>query len=197
MSNVVGTRRTLPKNTAITLIALVITVIVLLVLVGVTLNAVLGPNGIIPKASWAKFMNNLFHVEEQEKLVSFEQEVEERTKEGKRYEIADLDTSKVKYKEPEEKAEDKMNSKNTYYKIKGNRLSNKELEKIESLKLTIIEVEKTEDFSDNNEKLQFYEVDKKEIKVDVKEDYIINIASGKVYQYKAHKQNGLTISLLI
>ena len=42
------------SNAAITLIALIITVIVLLILAGVTLNMVIGENGIIRKAQLAK-----------------------------------------------------------------------------------------------------------------------------------------------
>jgi len=42
------------KENGITLIALVITIIVLIILAGVSINLVLGDNGIITKAKWAK-----------------------------------------------------------------------------------------------------------------------------------------------
>ena len=42
------------KNTGITLIALVITIIVLLILAGVSISAVMGKNGIVAKAQKAK-----------------------------------------------------------------------------------------------------------------------------------------------
>ena len=54
MSNVVGVGpRTTRNNSAITLVALVITIIVLLILSAVTLNMILGENGIITKAKQA------------------------------------------------------------------------------------------------------------------------------------------------
>ncbi|MFR5683164.1 MAG: hypothetical protein ACLUD1_03680, partial [Clostridia bacterium] len=42
------------QNQGITLVALVITIIVLLILAGITLSMVLGPNGIIDRAKQAK-----------------------------------------------------------------------------------------------------------------------------------------------
>ncbi len=48
----------LMSNSAVTLIALVLTIIVLLILAGITLNMVLGENGIINKASMAKQKTN-------------------------------------------------------------------------------------------------------------------------------------------
>ncbi|MFR5682706.1 MAG: type II secretion system protein [Clostridia bacterium] len=44
----------LKKQNGITLVALVITIIVLLILAGITLSMVLGPNGIIGRAQEAK-----------------------------------------------------------------------------------------------------------------------------------------------
>ena len=46
-------QRNNPKNTGITLIALIITIIILLILAGVTINFVLGENGILNKAKYA------------------------------------------------------------------------------------------------------------------------------------------------
>lgn len=45
------------KNKGITLIALVITIIVLLILAGVTINTLFGQNGIMQKANKAKIEN--------------------------------------------------------------------------------------------------------------------------------------------
>ncbi len=52
------------SNTAITLIALIITIIVLLILAGVTLNMVMGENGIFGKANIAKENTNLNSAQE-------------------------------------------------------------------------------------------------------------------------------------
>ena len=56
------------SNTAITLIALIITIIVLLILAGVTLNMVIGENGLFGKANIAKEKNNLSSAQEILKL---------------------------------------------------------------------------------------------------------------------------------
>ena len=45
------------KQKGITLIALVITIIVMLVLAGVSINAIVGENGILSKAQSAKFLS--------------------------------------------------------------------------------------------------------------------------------------------
>ena len=56
------------NNSAITLVALVITVIVLLILAGVTLNMLMGENGIIAKAQLAKEKTNEAQQVEEEQL---------------------------------------------------------------------------------------------------------------------------------
>ena len=73
-TNVVGGRRgrrplQVPdSNVGITLIALIITIIVLLILVGVTLNMVMGEDGIINKAQLAKEKTNEAQKDEEEQL---------------------------------------------------------------------------------------------------------------------------------
>ena len=59
----------------VTLIALVITIIVLLILAGVVLNTVLGNDGIIAKAQLAREKTNQAQREEQEKLNELENEL--------------------------------------------------------------------------------------------------------------------------
>ena len=56
------------SNSAITLIALIITIIVLLILAGVTLNMIMGENGIIGKANQAKEKTNDSNIDEKVKL---------------------------------------------------------------------------------------------------------------------------------
>lgn len=73
-TNVVGSRRgrrplqVQDSNVGITLIALIITIIVLLILAGVTLNMVMGENGIINKAQLAKEKTNEAQKDEEEQL---------------------------------------------------------------------------------------------------------------------------------
>ncbi len=66
------------KNTrGITLIALVITIIVLLILAGVTIAALSGDNGILKRAAEAKEQTNQKNDEETEKLAGYESTIEQ------------------------------------------------------------------------------------------------------------------------
>ena len=59
----------LRKNRGITLIALVITIIVLLILAGVTIAWVVGDNGIISRSNEAKNTTNKKKLQDVEKLI--------------------------------------------------------------------------------------------------------------------------------
>lgn len=63
------------KNNGITLIALVITIIILLILAGITLAIVAGDNGILGKAQIAKDRTETAQMEEDNKLKELEQTV--------------------------------------------------------------------------------------------------------------------------
>ncbi len=68
------------SNTAITLVALVITIIVLLILAGVTLNMVIGENGIFGKANNAKNKTEIAQYEEELRMCVLEIQTDEATK---------------------------------------------------------------------------------------------------------------------
>lgn len=73
-----------PKsNLAITLIALIITIIVLLILAGVTLNMVIGKNGIFGKASNAKSKTEIAQYEEELQLCILEIQADKTSKNEK------------------------------------------------------------------------------------------------------------------
>ncbi len=65
------------SNKGITLIALVITIIVLLILAGVTIAALSGDNGILKRAAEAKEQTNQKNDEETEKLAGYESTIEQ------------------------------------------------------------------------------------------------------------------------
>ena len=67
------------KNQGITLIALVITVIVLLILAGVTIATLTGDNGILTRAQQAKNETEQAEKEEKEKLGDMEDTINEYT----------------------------------------------------------------------------------------------------------------------
>ena len=70
-------------NSAITLIALIITIIVLLILAGVTLNMVIGKNGIFGKASNAKSKTEIAQYEEELQLAILELQADKTSKNEK------------------------------------------------------------------------------------------------------------------
>ena len=65
------------SNSAITLIALIITIIVLLILAGVTLNMLMGENGIINKAQLAKEKTNQAQEQEKDDIKNLENKMDE------------------------------------------------------------------------------------------------------------------------
>ena len=62
-------KQNLRKNSGITLIALVLTIVVLLILAGVSISAVFGRNGIIDKTNEAKYLTKLREYEEKVTLI--------------------------------------------------------------------------------------------------------------------------------
>ena len=68
------------SNSAITLIALIITIIVLLILAGVTLNMVMGDSGIFSKANQAKNKTEVAQYEEELRMCVLEIQADEATK---------------------------------------------------------------------------------------------------------------------
>ena len=70
----------LKSNLGITLIALIITIIVLLILAGITLNMVIGENGIFAKATNAKNKTEVAQYEEELRMSVLEMQTDEATK---------------------------------------------------------------------------------------------------------------------
>ena len=66
------------ENRAITLIALVVTVIVLLVLAGVSISMLAGQNGVLTRAANAKIKTDEAEKKENEKMQRYEQTIDER-----------------------------------------------------------------------------------------------------------------------
>ena len=67
------------SNTAITLVALIITIIVLLILAGITLNMVIGENGIFAKANNAKNKTEVAQYEEELRMSVLEMQTDSAT----------------------------------------------------------------------------------------------------------------------
>ncbi len=74
-----GNLKSKKSNKGITLLALVISIIVLLIIAGVTLSVTLGPNGVIQRAKDTDFATEKAFVEEQLKLKAAENSVQQYT----------------------------------------------------------------------------------------------------------------------
>lgn len=74
-------KQKIKSKSGITLVALVVTIVVLLILAGVSINLVLGNNGIITQAKKAKKETNQADEDEQTKLNSAADYIDEMTKE--------------------------------------------------------------------------------------------------------------------
>ena len=80
------------SNSAITLVALVITIIVLLILAGVTLNMVIGENGMFGKANTASENTKIANAKEIIRLAVLENEVYKNTNDSRAKSDSDLQT---------------------------------------------------------------------------------------------------------
>lgn len=67
------------RNKGITLISLVVTIIILIILAGISINMILGENGILTMAKKAKENMELAMAEEQEKLEELEKQMSDKT----------------------------------------------------------------------------------------------------------------------
>jgi len=77
------------NKSGITLIALVVTIIVLLLLAGISIQMLSGDNGILPRAGQAKEMTDIAQVEEEARLIYMESMIDYNTKQGA---LENLDT---------------------------------------------------------------------------------------------------------
>ena len=102
MSNVPSSNIQGPtSNTAITLVALVITIIVLLILAGITINMVVGENGIFAKATGAKNKTEVAQYEEELRMCVLELQADEAAN-GTTF---NMETIKNKFEEKVKKIE--------------------------------------------------------------------------------------------
>ena len=83
------------KDQGITLIALIITIIVLLLLAGVVLNMIIGENGILTKANNSKNKTEISQYQEELNISMLETQTE-YAKEGKKLELKNIKESNFK-----------------------------------------------------------------------------------------------------
>ena len=122
----------------VTLIALVITIIILIILAGVAINALVGENGIITQAQKAKDDTEQGKRDEQGGLLSLEQQIDEAlgqtyiTEKGVNKPVLTAGMSPIKFKDPttsEKGKVEKANSEDTnWYDYNGKKWANAQTE---------------------------------------------------------------------
>ena len=149
------------NNKGITLIALVITIIILLILVGVAVASLTGENGLIDKSVQASFLTEYQNVKEQVDLYNLNIQIENRTKRETNLSVFPL----------------------------GERIASEETEKWKEEKTALIEQieEKTEESLENT---ILYWINFDELDVNSKHLYIIDASTGLLFCYEGHRYSG-------
>lgn len=162
-----------PKG--ITLIALIITVIILLILAGVVINLFIKDGGIIEMAKWSAYVTEYENIKERQELYTTDYMIR---KMGKRNQVATLNDNVVKAQEQKEE----MYPVND--KVDITEVSN-------TLKETIKQIENLDDRDLRNEDVvNLYKVDLSKINATAKKQYVINIVSGELYSIQHEKYKG-------
>ena len=148
-------------NNGITLISLIVTIIILLLLVGITINIFMN-SGISENAKMAKFATNFREVEEKTNLYIMDKEINEVIKKDisiqNNLEIFPITT---KLNDIEKQV---ITNKITTLKTKMEELTGKKIEE-----------------------LNLYWIDKQQIGVNKKHKYIIDIDTRQIYDYEGEK----------
>ena len=115
-------KKDIKANRGITLIALVITIIVLLILAGVTIATLTGDNGLLTKAGNAKNTNEKGQIEEQIRLAYNEWKLQNET--GETVKLKDVIENMLKqsYNDDEFTVTEELNEKTIYVIFKDNGL---------------------------------------------------------------------------
>lgn len=154
----------------ITLIALIVTIIILLILVGISINIIFGGEGIIEKAQWASYVTEYESVNEQKQLYKNEQIINQygNTKSEK---TADLNSKS-----------DIIHQYPVGEKIEVSTIS-------KTLEQSIIKKENLlEEDIKNEQKVNLYKVDFTKIdKIQATKEYTINIVTGELYSIQAER----------
>ncbi len=140
----------LTSNNAITLIALIITIIVLLILSGVTLNMVMGDNGIINKATIASEKTKIENAKEIIKTAVLENEIYKRTG----------DENAKEEKALQEEIEDKL--KNEGYIVKDGKIKigKQEIDIAKEIKdASTTETNKGDDKQEDNKEIYYKSIE--------------------------------------
>ncbi len=172
----------LPKSNGITLITLVVTIIILLILAGVTLKLLNSGDGIIIQARWAEFVTEYEKLDEQKELYAAGKQMDKLSEPISKPNWRSLFTNVSYAIEPSE----------TLYPVDLNQPFSI-WDTVDTLKNTICYVENLQ-FSElfDKSKVDLYRVDLTLIpKIELRRDYIINIVTGMLYYIDGEPYKGL------
>ena len=167
-------KKKISLNKGITLIALVITIVILLILAGILLKLVLGENGLIERTRFTSYYAKFEDIEDAVERYKMEIIV---NKYGNSQKLASTEDIQVVQENIDNKSK---------YPITGEKKNNNEL--IETLQDTIKYTEGKTELSDDS--VQLYTVDMEKIKLTSKNEFLINIETGKLYVKEQFKCSG-------
>ena len=152
------------KEKGITLIALVITIIILIILAGISIRAIFGEEGLIENAKMSAFATEFRQVQDKVEIYADGKIVDKLAEDN--YNIANIEILPITTK-----------------------LNNEEILEIENNNTTL--KSKVEELSGRNiEEANLYWIDLKAIEEDVKSKYIIDIDTRQIYRYTGKKIKG-------
>lgn len=170
----------LKEQKAITLVALIITVIILLILASVTIAFLPGDEGIVGKVRWAAYLNEYETVNEKKEVYANNKRIEQM----KNSQLTIKDELKVaSTNTPIVSSE----NNETVYPV-GQKITIDTI--AETLRDAIMQYEGVNEDSINNiNKVNLYELDLDKIDVKAKHQYAINIVSGVLYNIDVESFN--------
>ena len=169
-------------DNGITLIALVVTIIILLILAGVTLKLINSDNGIIAQARWAEFVTEYEKLDEQKELYVAGKQMDKLSEEYSKADWRSL-FSNISYA---------LDVPETMYPVDLNQPFST-WDAVDTLQDTICYVENLQ-YSElfDKSKVDLYRVDLTLIpKIELRRDYIINIVTGMLYYIDGEPYKGL------
>lgn len=165
------------QEKGITLIALIITIIVLLILAGISIAMLVGEDGIMTRTTWAKWVTEYRAVEEAERLYEIDENMKEYGDTNKKV------TSRAGEERTSSGEEDGQIEKNKYAITS---------EKVEVVSGTTLE-NTIKEINGENYVGELYKIDKEKLKLkDIEKEYALDVKNGKIYDIKGHKRGGTT-----
>ena len=145
------------RNKGITLVALIITIVVLLIISGIVIKTIFGEEGLIEKTKKTKFINNFLQVKELVEIYRSDKTIQDYVGEN--------------------------NNENEKLPIKS-KITDQEIKKIKDKNPTLEETIKTINKIEDISHINLYWIDLEKIGANIKHKYLIDIDSMQIYDYE-------------